>query len=113
MLCHISFLPSQLLGRPKSDTAMQLIRNLLAWGAMRSGFVGERLPWLDSAAASRYPDDEPPAVTPDRPRAPTRMSKLSLRPRLQRFPSRSVASGPQRERRAHRSDRPSHTSPVS
>ena len=35
------------------------VRNFLAWGAVRARFAGERLPWLEAAAASRYPDDEP------------------------------------------------------
>ena len=62
VLHHLAFLPSQTIGRLGSDAALLVIRNVLAWGAVRARFVGERLPWLVAAAVSRYPDDEPHEV---------------------------------------------------
>ena len=62
---HDAFFPAGLFGKPDGEATLAVLRNLLAWGAVRARFAGERLPWLDAAAASRYPDDEPP--DPDAP----------------------------------------------
>jgi hypothetical protein len=58
-LFHDAFFPAGLFGQPDGEGALVAIRNLFAWGALRARFAGERLPWLDAAAAARYPDDEP------------------------------------------------------
>jgi len=60
MLQHMVFLPASLLDGIGPDDAEVIVRNLLAWAGLRAEFVAERLPWLSSAAVSRYPDDEPP-----------------------------------------------------
>jgi nitrous oxidase accessory protein NosD len=60
VLQHLTFLPSQTIGRLGSDAALLVVRSVLAWGAVRARFVAERLPWLVAAAVSRYPADEPP-----------------------------------------------------
>ncbi|MCJ7709993.1 MAG: hypothetical protein MUQ32_04100, partial [Chloroflexi bacterium] len=62
-LAHNGFFPGVLLGGGNEENAALLARNLAAWGAVRARFAGERLPWLEAAAISRYPDDEP--VPPD------------------------------------------------
>ena len=59
-LVHHAFFPGNTVGDLNPDAAGILVRSLLAWGMVRARFAGERLPWLDAAAASRYPDDEPP-----------------------------------------------------
>ena len=59
-LAHHAFFPGNTVGDLNPDAAGILVRSLLAWGMVRARFAGERLPWLDAAAASRYPDDEPP-----------------------------------------------------
>ena len=59
-LFHDAFFPAGLFGQPDGEGALVAIRNLFAWGALRARFAGERLPWLDAAAAARYPDDEAP-----------------------------------------------------
>ena len=59
-LVHHAFFPGNTVGDLNPDAAAILVRSLLAWGMVRARFAGERLPWLDAAAASRYPDDEPP-----------------------------------------------------
>ncbi len=59
-IVHAAFFPGILLGDIQDEVALLVIRNLLAWGAVRAMFAGERLPWLEAAASSRHPDDEPP-----------------------------------------------------
>jgi hypothetical protein len=59
VLVHSAFFPSVLFGRTKGDEVRLAIQDLLAWGAVRARFTGERLPWLEAAASSRYPDDVP------------------------------------------------------
>jgi len=56
---HTLFCPAALFGEPDRDGALIALRNFLAWGATRAAFAGERLPWLLTAARSRFPDDEP------------------------------------------------------
>ena len=58
-LTHSAFFPAVLLGGGDENAAVLTARNLAAWGGVRARFVGERLPWLEAAATSRYPDDEP------------------------------------------------------
>ena len=58
-LVHNAFFPAVLLGGGDENAAVLAVRNLAAWGGVRARFAGERLPWLEAAAASRYPDDEP------------------------------------------------------
>ena len=58
-LAHNGFFPGVLLGDGDENVAVLLARNFAAWGAVRARFAGERLPWLEAAAVSRYPDDEP------------------------------------------------------
>ena len=60
-LGHNAFFPAVLLGGGDEDAAVIVVRNLAAWGGVRARFAGERLPWLEAAAVSRYPDDEPVA----------------------------------------------------
>jgi len=65
VLVHTAFLPSVLVADADRDDAILVIRNLLAWGSVRARFAGYRLPWLDAAAISRYPDDGPPEAAPE------------------------------------------------
>ena len=58
-LGHNAFFPAVLLGGGDEDAAVIVVRNLAAWGGARARFAGERLRWLEAAAVSRYPDDEP------------------------------------------------------
>jgi hypothetical protein len=59
VLVHSAFFPSVLFGRVEGDEVRLAMQNLLGWAAVRARFAGERLPWLEMAALSRYPDDEP------------------------------------------------------
>jgi hypothetical protein len=58
-LVHSAFFPSVLFSRLEGDEVRRTIENLVTWGAVRARFVGERLPALEAAARSRFPDDEP------------------------------------------------------
>ncbi len=58
-LAHNAFFPGVLLGGGDENVAVLFARNFALWGGVRARFAGERLPWLEAAAASRYPDDEP------------------------------------------------------
>jgi hypothetical protein len=59
-LVHNAFFPAVLLGGGDEHIAALLARNFAIWGGVRARFAGERLSWLEAAATSRYPDDEPP-----------------------------------------------------
>lgn len=54
---HGLFLPAVLFGDLESDDALAVIRNLLAWAGVRTRFATARLPWLEVAAAARFPDE--------------------------------------------------------
>ena len=64
VLVHTAFFPAVLFANADRDDAVLMVRNLVAWGVNRARFATERLPWLDGAARSRYPDDEPAEETP-------------------------------------------------
>ncbi len=66
LLRHDTFVPASVLGELTEEGALIALRNFVGSGAMRTKSAHERLPWLMTAAASRYPDDElaePPQET--------------------------------------------------
>jgi parallel beta-helix repeat protein len=63
-LFHLAFVPSVLTGSLADEAALVLVDTLAAWAGVRARFAAERLPWLDTAAAARHPDD-PPAAEAD------------------------------------------------
>lgn len=63
-LVHLAFTPAALLGRLSIEDARHLIDGYMTWTVRRDAFVAERLPWLETAAADRWPDDEPEPAAP-------------------------------------------------
>jgi parallel beta-helix repeat protein len=64
-LVHLAFLPGGVIGPLGREGALLLIQNLVAWGLVRAKFAGERLPWLEAAAAARHPEEEVPPLEHD------------------------------------------------
>ena len=60
-VAHTLFCPAAVIGDADRGDALLLLRNFFAWDRARAVFASERLPWLLTAARSRFPEDEPPA----------------------------------------------------
>jgi hypothetical protein len=61
-LFHVFFLTAPAIGALDQAGEMDLTRMLLFWATRRGAVLAARLPWLESAAAARYPDDLPPEL---------------------------------------------------
>ena len=58
-LVHVAAFPAPLIGQLDSAGTLALARNLYTWAMVRAQFAWDRLPWLETTASAKYPDDAP------------------------------------------------------